>query len=154
MHSRVTNWVGEHQSIADMQFNSLISRLVTLLGLVCLCGGLSGCTTYVTPGGPAPLGSISRATGTDALTKGGFDRKPAAMFPAHLVATRVQGSGYRSYTARGFGEGRYSVMTVRDIESEADFKRIIAWPKVVQLGTLNRMLLPQRIDALTSFISC
>ena len=132
----------------SMTFKVLSLRLGTRVGILCLCCSLFGCATYVTPGGPAPLGVGSRSAGADPLTQGGFDRKPGATFPAHLIAARVQGAGYRSYSARGYGTGRYSVLNVRDIESEEDFKRILAWPKVAQLGALNRMLLPEKIDSL------
>jgi hypothetical protein len=108
---------------------------------------LTGCSTYVTPGGPAPLNAVSRAAGADSQAKAGFDRKPAARFPAHLVATRVQAAGYRSYSSHGYGSGKYSVVTVRDVESAADYQRITGWKGVAQLGTLNRMLLPERIES-------
>ena len=74
-------------------------------------------------------------------------RKPAATWPAKLIAVRVQGPGYQSYTNRGYGQGRFSVVTTRDIETEAEFTRLGAMPKVAGFGLLNRLVLPAKLDS-------
>ena len=97
----------------------------------------TGCASYMTPGGAVSIPEITTPDVADALS-----RKPAAVFPARLAVVRVQGAGYESYSNRGYGRGKYSVVTNRDIETEADFTRLAAMPEVSAVGTLNRLLLP------------
>lgn len=128
---------------APFHFRPAVPAAIVLMALM-----TAGCSTYVTPGGPAPFAAASRASGADSATRDTFGRKPEARFPASIVATRVQAAGYRSYSSHGYGSGKYSVVTVRDVESDADYQRIAGWKGVAQLGTVNRMLLPQRIESL------
>ena len=107
------------------------------LSVIFLACALGGCATYTTPGGPVSIPEITEAGVAEALA-----RKPAASFPARLIVTRVQAAGYETYSNRGYGTGRYSVVTTRDIETEADFSRIGAMPGVAAVGTVTRILLP------------
>jgi hypothetical protein len=109
-----------------------------LLAALALCG----CASYRTPGGGVSIPEITSPGIAEAMA-----RKPAASWPARLIVVRVQGSGYQSYTARGYGQGRFSVVTTRDIETEADFARLGAMPKVAAVGALNRLLLPGNLDS-------
>lgn len=95
-----------------------------------------GCATYTTPGGAVSIPQITEGGVAEALA-----RKPAASFPARLIVARVQAANYTSYSNRGYGAGRYSVLTNRDVESEADFARLGAMKGVAAVGTLNRLLL-------------
>src|SRR5690242_8419740 len=88
---------------------------------------LLGCSTYVTPGGGAKLADLSQ---TSWDIEKALARKPAAAFPARLAMVRVQASGYRSYGNQGYGTGKYSIVTTRDIEEEKDFDRIKNFPMV------------------------
>ncbi len=102
----------------------------------------AGCTYYRTPGE-----GISIATITDADIVEAMKRVPAATFPARLAVVRVQASNYSSYTAQGYGTGRFSVLTTRDIETEADFARLGVLPGIAALATMNRLLLPGSLDS-------
>ncbi len=102
---------------------------------------LSGCATYLPPSGRADLAAI----GSPAMQES-FAARPAAVFPAGIAAVRVQAPNYRSYyTEREggvYGEGRYSIITVKEVEDESDIERIARLPQVGGLVTISRMLLP------------
>ena len=118
--------------------------------------GAAGCTSYVTPRRGADLKTMegdlyrpsspavqSPSSGTEPTAATVSDEpKPTAQFPVNLAIVRIQEPGYFSKTARAWGEGRFSVMTVRDIETEADFDRILDQADIKQITTLNRLLLP------------
>ena len=103
---------------------------------------LCSCATYVTPGRQANL-----STFTDPRVKKAFVARPAIKFPANLAVVRVQESGYRSESTQGVGEGAYSVVTTRDIETEQDIDRISRLPGVAGVVTLNRLLLPRSLSS-------
>jgi len=103
---------------------------------------LAGCASYMTPGRGVSIPELTSPSIAEAMA-----RKPAASWPARLIVVRVQGAGYQSYTNRSYGQGRYSVVTTRDVETEADFKRIGALHGVADVGTLNRLLLPGNLDS-------
>jgi hypothetical protein len=109
---------------------------------LCVLASIAGCANYRTPGGGVSIPSITTPSVAEAMA-----RKPAASFPARIAVVRVQASGYESRTNRGYGQGAFSVVTTRDIETEADLARLAAMPEVSGVGTLNRILLP---SALTS----
>jgi len=96
-----------------------------------------GCASYMTPGSGVSIPEITSPDVAEAMS-----RIPAATFPARLVIARVQASGYESRSSQSYGRGKYSVMTTRDIETEADFMRLAAMPEVSAVATLNRLLLP------------
>lgn len=111
--------------------------------LLCLLGAfvLQGCASYTTPGGAVSIPAITEASVAEALA-----REPAASFPVRLIVARVQAPGYWSSTNRGHGVGRYSVLTARDIEEEADFERLATLPGVSAVGTLGSVLLPPNLS--------
>jgi hypothetical protein len=102
---------------------------------------LTGCATYTTPGGGISIPAITEGDIGLALA-----REPAAQFPAHLIVARVQAPGYLSYSNRGYGDGGYSVITTRDIETDEDFARIGAMPGIASVGPLSRVLLPTQLN--------
>lgn len=102
---------------------------------------LSGCVSYKTPGAGISIPAITQADVAEVLA-----RQPAAQFPVHVIAARVQASGYESYSNQGYGEGRYSVVTTRDIETEQDFARLEAQAGIADLGVLSRILLPPKLQ--------
>jgi len=116
-------------------------RLISPFAMVVLV--LTGCASYVTPGGPVSVPEIIDADIGEALS-----REPAASFPANLVVARVQAPGYASYSNQGYGQGKFSVLTARDIETEEDFARIEAFGGVADVGSLSRLLLPRQLDSL------
>jgi hypothetical protein len=110
--------------------------------LVVVCSALllasvCGCAHYRTPGGGVSIPAITDSTIAEALS-----RQPAAQFPAQVIVARVQATGYASTSGRGYGTGRYSVLTTRDIETDADFAQLASLPGVAGVGALNRILLP------------
>lgn len=126
---------------------------VTLaLTLAIVAGGCSS-GQYATPGVAANLGNFGVAASaeienqTPYNVRKALDLKPAAQFPAHLAVARVQGAGYRSYTAQGYGRGAYSVVTTRDVETDAHFERVAKLPLVAGVGPVNRLLLPPTLNS-------
>ena len=105
---------------------------------------LSGCATYIPPSGRADLGAISSSSMQES-----FAAKPAAGFPASIAVVRVQASQYHSYfTEREggvYGEGRYSVITVKEVEDDADFERLAKLPDVGGVISISTLLLPQTL---------
>ncbi len=114
----------------------------------CLCVLLlGGCETltYTGPGRGINIDSMTAMqVSTDIKTE--FARKPTAQFPVYLVVARVQESGYHSWSNRAYGYGNFGVVTTRDAETEEQFQKIQALPKVAQVGTVNRLLLPAKLE--------
>jgi hypothetical protein len=104
---------------------------------------LAGCARYVTPGGAVSIPEMTAVDIGEALA-----RQPAASFPAQLIVARVQAPGYSSYSNRGYGQGNYTVLTTRDIETDEDFRRISAMPGVASVGPLSRVLIPRELNTL------
>ena len=120
---------------------SFFSVLLSIGLLVC-----PGCATYIPPSGRADLGSISSFTMQES-----FAAKPAAGIPASIAAVRVQAPRYRSYhTEREggvYGGGRYSAVTVKEVEDEADLQRLTTLPDVGGFITISRLLIPDKLDS-------
>ncbi len=115
--------------------------LVTRYSLLLLFVG--GCSiVYRTPGGGANLKLFA-----DRDIREIFERQPSAPRPVHLAIARVQAPHYRSYTSSSHGQGRYSVVTVRDVEQEQDFERLASLPDVAQVVPLNRLLLSDQLES-------
>jgi hypothetical protein len=107
----------------------------------------TGCaSTYIPPSGRADLSAISSPS-----MKESFAAKPTAEFPASIAAARIQAPQYRNYHIERdggtYGQGRYSVVTVKEVEDEADLQRIARLPQVGGLVTLSTLLLPQKLDS-------
>jgi hypothetical protein len=103
----------------------------------------SGCATYATPGSGVSIPEITSPKVAMAMSA-----RPATSFPARIAVVRVQGSGYQSYTNRGYGRGAFCVVTTRDIETDADFARLTAMPGVAGLAAMSRLLLPANIESI------
>jgi hypothetical protein len=126
---------------------------------------LSGCSSYITPGGRADFSSFTSATpsapdGSASDSRGGypssrmqesFAAQPTARFPVGIAFVRVQAPQYYSYyadqTGSVWGEGRYSIITTREVGEEDALARIGALPQVQGITGLNRMLLPTHLDS-------
>lgn len=81
----------------------------------------------------------------------GFAAKPAAGFPAGIAAVRVQGANYGNEALRRRGwqnenGGRFTVITTKEVETTAQVAQIAALPEVAGVVSLNRMLLPEKIE--------
>lgn len=111
----------------------------------------SGCGShYVTPGGGASLADFAVDLQADpSITQGNAAgdvfvarSAPASPFPANLAIIRVQDSGYQTKTNHGYGHGRYSIVTTRDIETDADFEKVSKLPLVQGVAPVGRLLVP------------
>ena len=105
-----------------------------------------GCAKYMVPGGAADFRALGitadeQSELTEASIARELARRPAASFPATIAAVRVQARGYRSYSMSGYNYGSYSVVTLRDIEEEADLDRLRALPMVRGIVPLNRLVI-------------
>lgn len=102
---------------------------------------LTGCSSqYVVPGpgvNPAALSSVGPS---------GPRPQPTVKFPARVAVVRVQASGYRNDNVQAYGEGRYSVVTTRDVERDEDVERLGKLPQLVGVAMLNRMVLPPQLS--------
>lgn len=123
------------------------ARVTALAVLISL---LAGChTTYKVPGGPANFRALGIDSNTAlALTDGAIaaelDKKPLAAFPATIAVVRVQDRDYRSHTHTAYGQGSYTVMTARDVETPEHLQRLEKMPQVRSIAAINRLLLPSK----------
>ena len=127
-----------------------VLALTLLLG----CGPLlTGCSVYAAA---PPPGADFKAVGLtpaqrDAMTDDSIStalaKKPLAVFPTAVAVARIEGSGYRTDTAEGYGTGKYSVVFVRDVEKPAQFQRLSRLPMINGLAPLNPMLLPRDLQS-------
>lgn len=122
----------------------MIKTFLPLAALVCML--LTGCSTYIPPSGRADLAALSNPSLQES-----FAAKPAASFPTYLAAVRIQAPRYQNYnTLREggvYGQGRYSVVTVKEVEEESDVQRIAKLPQVGGMITLSTLLLPARLES-------
>jgi hypothetical protein len=106
----------------------------------------AGCATYIPPGEKADLKGLAPAD-----VQEGFSMKPASPFPAGIAALRVQGPQYSNYNldhnGGRSGTGRYSVISVHEVEEQSQIDRITRLPMVAGMISINRMLLPSRLDS-------
>lgn len=122
-----------------------------LIGLVTLTGCTIG--AFVTPGPPASFFALGLTDGearalTDEDVRALDDRQPATAFPAAFAITHLQGPGYASHAAHGYGRGPFTLVTAREAEAEADFTRLEHLPGVRAIAALNRMVVPEEITSL------
>ena len=115
---------------------------------------VTGCATggsYAAPGPAADMARFGAATAEEQARLSDFDiqqirqRQPLARFPVSLAVARVQGANYQSYSARGYGEGEYSVVTTRDVEPEDAAEQLNALPMVRGVAPVGRLLLPREL---------
>ena len=122
-------------------FPSLPSLAFVAMSAHCL---LIGCASnYVTPGGPAPFGEFTTKSVADTLVL-----MPEAPWPAGLAYTRVQASGYRSFSGQGVSRGTISFVGAKDLEREGDLEKIRAWPSLRSVVRLTPILVPRESDSL------
>jgi len=119
-----------------------IGAVIVAFGSIAL---FFGCSTYIPPSGRADLSTISSFTIRRA------SREACGCFPQVIAAVRVQAPNYRSYFTERKAEfmamGRYSVITVKEVEDESDLDRISKMPNVGGLVSISRLLLPQTLKS-------
>lgn len=107
---------------------------------------LSGCASYIPPGAKADLQAFAPGD-----IQSGFAAKATSPFPAAIATARIQSPSYSNYylTRNGgkYGTGRYSVITVREVEQESQFERLAKLPQVSGIVGINRMLLPENLES-------
>lgn len=121
-----------------------------------MLGGLAlasaGCAEYATPGRAADLQAVGvtqaiAAAGTEAGIQQQLGKRPLAALPTGIAVVRLQAPGYHSATAQGWGSGRYSIVTTRDVEPETAVQRLTKLPMVRGVAPVNRLLLPERLQS-------
>lgn len=107
---------------------------------------LPGCATYIPPGAKAELQLFAPPD-----IQAGFATKPTNPFPASIAVVRVQAPAYSNYylQQRGgsYGSGRYSVILVKEVNEESQLERVSKLPQIAGLVTINRMVLPERLES-------
>jgi hypothetical protein len=129
-----------------------------ILPLLALSLISAGCASYATPGRGAPMEVFGAAPAANAAQQqrnnadpwiqSQMDRKPLASFPAAIAVARVQAPGYHSYTAPvTYGDGRYTVVTSRDVETPEQIETMEKLPMVRGLAPLNRLVIPANLQS-------
>jgi hypothetical protein len=122
------------------------------LGLFIAAGAAAllagGCAEYVAPNRGADLSALGYDKSSPPAA-GSIDaalaKRPLARFPAAIAIARIESSGYESETAQGWGSGRYSIVTTRDIEDPAAMDKWAQLPQVSGIATISHMLLPSKL---------
>jgi hypothetical protein len=117
-----------------------------LLALTTLMGG---CASYAAPGKAADFRAmgVTRDQLTDSGISEALAKQPLAILPCGIAAVRIQAPGYRSATAEGWGTGKYSVITTRDIEKDEQFDHLGRLPMIKGIAPINRLLLPDELNS-------
>ncbi|MFB3886727.1 MAG: hypothetical protein ACE144_15980 [Thermodesulfobacteriota bacterium] len=106
---------------------------------------LSGCATYIPPGEKADLQIFAPPS-----IQAGFSVKPTNPFPASIAVVRIQGPTYSNYYLQQhggtYGSGRYTVIMVKEVDEQSQLERLSKLPQVSGVVSINRMLLPERLE--------
>jgi hypothetical protein len=113
---------------------------------------LGGCVEYATPGRAADLRAVGVsqamvAGGTESAIQQQLGKRPLAALPTGIAVVRIQAPSYRSATAQGWGNGRYSIVATRDVEPETAAQRLARLPMVRGVAPINRLLLPEQLQS-------
>jgi hypothetical protein len=124
--------------------------IVTLIALFSSVSGCGSAGAYRVPGAAADFNALGITeqevkSQTDTAVARRLDRKPLATFPAAIAIARVQGRGYQSYTATGYGQGDFTIITTRDVEDRTQFQRMASMPLIRALLPINRLVAPTNI---------
>ncbi len=107
---------------------------------------LSGCATYIPPGPKADLQIFAPPS-----IQEGFSLKPTDPFPASIAVVRVQSPTYSNYYLKqhggSYGSGRYTVIMAKEADEQSQLERVSRLPQVAGLVSINRMLLPERLES-------
>jgi len=118
-------------------------RTSTAIAILAIAA-LYGCAaTYTTPAGGVSLAEEISVTDL----REHFATEPASRFPANIAVARLQEGGYYSFSNRGYGNGRYSVVTTRDIEPDEAYETLEGLPLIRGVAPIGRLLLPNRLNS-------
>jgi len=133
---------------------NIITRVGGLIPWVVAVGavafGVGGCSSYATPGRGADMSVFhaAQAQTADGTIREAYAAEPLATFPAAVAVVRVQASGYLNHAGNsGYGSGRYSVMTRREVETDDELAKITALSGVKGLAAMNRLLIPEGLTS-------
>lgn len=122
-----------------------MNKFFFLLAVAIVGFPFTGCRSYITPGAKADLQTFAPPS-----IQAGFDAKPSLPFPASIAFVRIQASSYSNYNLRRYGgqygSGNYTVIMTREVEDQAHLDRVAALPKVAGLVSLNRLLMPEKLE--------
>ncbi len=125
---------------------NIITRITIIAFMFSL---ISGCSHYIAPNMGVDMKLFfdeSQYEWPDSNTLS-LTLKPKASVPARIAIARVQSPGYHEYAAKSFGQGNYSIVTVRDIEEDSDIEAMQKLDDIEGLFYLNRMMLgSQKLD--------
>lgn len=112
---------------------------------------LAGCSSYTAPPPGANFRQIGLTPGQrDSLTDDSIStalaKKPLAAFPTAVAVARIEGPGYRTDTAQSYGQGKYSIVFVRDVEKPEQFQRLSKLPMISGIAPLNPLLVPSNLQ--------
>jgi hypothetical protein len=129
-----------------------MTRFLVTAILAASCLVLEGCgSRYYPPGRAADMTLFTGGDPRDALTDVGILRvlnRPAlAGLPATLAVARVQSAGYTNYRARGWGQGKYSIVSTRDVETDEDFARLAELKGIDHAVPIGKLLLSERLTS-------
>lgn len=124
-------------------------RLLALSIFATLVVLATGCASKYIP--PGPRADLNLFAPPDIAAN--FSVQPAAPFPAALAVVRVQGPGYENFRLDHRGGGlagsttdAFTVVTVREVEEQAQLARVAALPKVAGITGVSRLLLPRTLQ--------
>lgn len=121
----------------------------------------AGCRSYAVPGRPADLAFLmqDQATRDAAADERPADdlsleeilaRHPTVAFPTSIAVVRLQAPEPEQpswYGAPRPRQERFTVVTRRDVETDASLQRLRELPQIAGIAGVNQLVLPERIDS-------
>jgi hypothetical protein len=119
------------------------------MALVFASFSAAGCAHYSVPGRAADMSAFGarQLEGSDPSIVASQAKQPLARFPTAVAAVRVQAPGYRSESAVAWGQGRYCIVSTRDVEKDSQIERLAKMPLVTGVVPINRLLLPEQLNS-------
>jgi len=112
-----------------------------VIAIVALALSCAGCASYRTPGGAVSLTQIADGAGETA-------QQPSPQFPLRMALVRVQAAAYRSGSASGYGNGRFSVIATPELPDATQLQALAQWPQLAGVSVFDASLLPEHFDSL------
>jgi hypothetical protein len=122
-----------------------VRSAAVLLFLALTLVGLTGCgsSQYVTPSRAADLATLVGVSGsTDESIQSALGRRPAAPLPATIAIVRIQQADYIRHPGTKPAAGGYGVVTLREIEQDADLDRLRKLSGVAAVAPITGLLVP------------
>src|SRR5436305_3571315 len=128
--------------------NTLRASSAIALLLLIMCFQTGCASSYATPGRAADFNAmgLTRDQLTDTSISQTLSKVPLAQFPCGVAAVRVQAPDYHAEGVETWGQGKYCVVTTRDLEGN-EFEKLAKLPGVDGIVTLNRLVLPHELNS-------